>query len=118
MLYGRQYGRLGDFVEHDAAGLLLVEPQHLAQMPRYGLSLAVFIGRQPHLLGLLGLLPQLRDEFFLLVWYLVFRLQRRVVDAQLLFLQVAYVAVARHHLEVLSQELLYGLGLGRRLYND
>ena len=49
MLDGLEDGRLRDLMEHDALGLLLVEPQHLAEVPRDGLSLAVLIACEPHL---------------------------------------------------------------------
>ena len=89
-------------MEHDAVRLLLVQSQHLAQMPGDGLSLAVLIGSQPHLFGILGLLLQLAHQLLLLVGNLVFGFQCLFVYTQFLFLQVADVAVARHHLEVLA----------------
>ena len=53
-----QNGWLGDFVEHDTVCLLAVKTQHLTQVPGDGFSLTVFIGCEPHLLGLLGLRTQ------------------------------------------------------------
>ena len=102
VLNGLQDSRLCNLVEHDAVGLLLIQSQHLAEVPGDGLSLTVFIGRQPHLLGLLGLLLQFADQFFLLVGNLVLGFQRCVVYTQFFFLQVADMAVARHHFEVLA----------------
>ena len=102
MLYGVKDGGLRDFVEDDAGGLCLVKPQHLAQMPRDGFSLAVFIGCQPHLVGFLHLAAQLADELLFLFRYLILRLQCGEIDADLLLLQIADVAVRRHHLEILS----------------
>ena len=113
---GLQDGGLRDLVEHDALRLLLVQTQHLAQVPRDGFSLAVLITGQPHLAGFLRLRLQLAHQLLLLVGNLVDGLQRLLVDAQLVLLQVADVAVARHHLVVLAEELLNGLSLGGRLY--
>ena len=59
-------------MEHDAVGLLLVQSQHLAQVPGDGFSLAVFIGCQPHLLGVLGLLLQVADQLLLLIGDFIF----------------------------------------------
>ena len=47
-------GGLGNLVEHYSVGVFLVQTEHLAQMPRYGFSLAVLIGCQPNLVGFLG----------------------------------------------------------------
>ena len=114
MLDGFHDSRLGDLVEHNALGLLLVQAQHLAQMPRDGFSLAVLITCQPNLTGFLGLALQLAYQFLLLVGDLVFGFQGLLVDTQVVLLQVAYVAVARHHFVFVAQEFLDGLG--RRLY--
>ena len=118
VLDGLHDGRLGDLVKHDALGILGLEPQHLVEMPRDGLSLAVLIRGQPHRLGLLGSLLEVGHEGFLVAWNFIYRLKAIVdVDAEVLLVQVTYVPVARHHLVVISQKLLDGLGLGRRLYN-
>ena len=92
--YGIHDGRLGDFVEHDTAGLLLVQTEHLAQMPRDGFSLAVLIGCEPYLVGFLGTCLQFRNELLLLFGYLIVGFQRIEVDADFLFLQVADMTVA------------------------
>ena len=111
MLYGIEDSGLGDLVEHDAVGLLLIQAQHLAQVPADGFSLAVFIGSQPHLLGLLGIAAQLGNQFFLLVGYVG-------IYTDFFLLQVAYMPIARHHFVVLSQEFLNGLGLCWALYDN
>ena len=94
MLDGFEYGGLGYLVEYDAVGVLLVKPQHLAEVPRDGFPLAVFIGGEPYLVGLFGVLAQLLYELGLLRRNFVVGLERVGVDAQLLFLEVAYVSVA------------------------
>ena len=101
MLDGVENGRLRNLVKHNAVRILLVESEHLAQMPRNGLSLAVFIACEPHLLGLLRTLSQVCNDFFLLLGNLIVGLQRRGVDAHVLLFQVADVAIRRHHLEIL-----------------
>ena len=102
VLNGSENGRLCNLVEHDTIGLLLVETQHFAQVPRDGFSLAVFIACEPNLLGFLRVLLQFADEFLLLVGYFVVGHQRVVVDTDFFLLQVTNVAVARHYLEVFS----------------
>ena len=116
-LDGLQDGRLGDFVEHNAVGLLLVEAEHLAEVPRDGFSLAVLIGCQPYLLGFLGLRTQVCHQLGLLFRNFIFRFERLLVDAQLFLLQVADMAIARHHLEVRTEELLNCLRFCRRLHD-
>ena len=111
-----QNSRFGDFVEYDTVGFLLVQSQHLTQVPRDGFSLAVFIGCEPDLLCLLCVVLQFLDEFLFLLRYLVFRFERTGVDTHLLLFQVADVTVARHDLIVTAQEFLNGFRLGRRLY--
>ena len=110
-------GRLCNFVEHNAVGVLFIKSEHFAQMPRDGFSFAVFIGSQPHFLGFLRLRLQFSNEFFLFIWNLIVGFQRIHVDANLLFLQITNVSIARHHFVVLTQKTLYSLGLGRTLHN-
>ena len=112
-----QNGALGDFMKHYALGLSRVKPEHLIEMPGYGLSLAVLIGSQPHHVGALGLLPQVADELLLLGRNLIDRsIALGHVDAEILLVKVADVPVARHNLVVLTQKLFYCLSLCRRLY--
>ena len=54
MLDGMRDGRLGNFVEDNAAGLFGREPQDFGQMPGNGFSFPVFIGSEPDRLGLAG----------------------------------------------------------------
>ena len=87
-------------------------------MPADGLSLAVLIRRQPYFLGLFGVLLKVADNLFLFLRYLVVRLKRLGVYAELMLLQVAYMSVRRHHLVVFAKELLNGFSLGRTLHNN
>ena len=115
MLYGVEYRRLGYFVENYAVRILLVKPEHLAEVPRYGLSLAVFIGGEPYFFRVLGVAFQFGYELFLLFGYLVVGRERVGVYAEFLLLEVTYVAVTGHHLVVFAQKLLDRLCLGRTL---
>ena len=88
-------------------------------MPGYGFSLAVFIGCQPNLLGFLCILFQFADKFLLVFWNFIFWNESVIVDTQFSFLQVPDMAIARHHLEVATQEFLNRLRLcGRLYYNE
>ena len=92
MLDGIKDGGGGNLVEYDAVGIVLVQAQHLTQMPTDGLSLAVFIGCQPHALCLLDLLLELAHQLAFLLGYLVIGLHRLLVDGERLLFQVTYVA--------------------------
>ncbi len=106
---------LGDLVEDDALGPIYRETQHFGQVPCDGLSFAVLIGGEPHGLAL-GQPGELVDHLLLVGRNLVDGGEAAVdVDAQILFREVADVAEARLDHEVLAEELLDGLGFGRRL---
>jgi len=118
MLYGIEDGTLGNLVEHDARGVPLVQSEHLAEMPTDGLSLAVLIGCQPNVAGCLGAFLQVGHYFLLLLGNLIVGFESIFIDAEFFFLQVADVSVRRHHLKILAKKFLYGLGLGRTLYDN
>ena len=104
-------------MEYDAPRVLGLQLQYLEQVPCDSLSFAVFIGCEPHHLGPLGCFLQLGYESLLVVGNLIYRGEVVVdVDTEALTLQIPDVAVARHHGVVLTEKLLDGLGLGRRLY--
>ena len=86
-------------------------------MPGDGFSLTVFIGCQPDLLGLTGFFTKVCHQLYLLFGNFIFRFERLLIDTQLFLLQVADVAIARHHLEIRSEELLNRLRLSRRLHD-
>ena len=80
-------------MENYAVCILRLQPQHLIQMPGYGLSLKVFIGSQPYRVRLGGGGLQFRDQVLLLCRYLVHRLEIIVyVDTEVLLAQVTYMA--------------------------
>jgi len=71
-------------MENDPLGLVVFQPEHLGQVPRDGLPLAVFIGRQPNRAGLLGEFFQLRYRLLLIGRYFVMRCKIILdVDSQL-----------------------------------
>ena len=117
MLDGLQNGGFGNLVEDDTVGLGLVQSQHLTQMPGDGFSLAVFIGCEPYFLCLLRVRLQFADESLLVIGDFVFRLKGMVINAEFFLLQVPDMTVARHDFIVITQEFLYRLRLGGRLYN-
>ena len=115
MIYGFEYGVFGNFVKYDSFCAFQVEVKHLGQMPRYGFSFAVFIGSKPHGFGFACVFLQLAHQGFLLFWYFIFGVEVAQIYSEVFLPQVAYVAVARHHFIVFTQELLYRLRLGWRL---
>ena len=110
-----QDGRFGNFVEDDTACLLLIQSENFAKVPADGFSLAVLIGCQPNLLGLLCGCFQFCDEFFLFLWNLIARFHGLLVYTEFFLFQVTDVSVGRHHFEVFTQELFYFLSLCRAL---
>ena len=68
-----QNGLLGGVVEGDTAYLLLRQLEYLLDMPCDGLSLAVGIARQPHLVGLERLFAQRSHQLLLVLIYHIIR---------------------------------------------
>ena len=88
-------------------------------MPCYGLPLAVFIGSEPDGVGFFSGGLELRHQLFFLVGHLVVGREPGVdVDAEVFFAEVANVSVARHDLEVRTEEFFDGLCLGGRFDYD
>ena len=105
-------------MEYDATRFVGRQPQDLEQMPRNGFSLTVFITREPYKIGLGSLVLQLLDLFLLVLRNLIKRFKAILnIDAERLLVQVTDVTETRHYFIIIAQELLNGLGLGRRL-ND
>ena len=115
---GFEDGGFGDFVKHDAACRGGVELEHFGQVPRDGFSLAVFIGGEPDGVGLLGLGAEFAHHACLVGRNFIFGLERLEVDSKVFLLQVADVPETGHHLEIVAQKALDGLGLGRALHDD
>ena len=90
-------------MEDDAPCVLGLEPKHLEQMPRNGLSLAVFITCEPHDVGLGSLILEFLDLFQLVLGNLIQRLEAMLhVDAEVLLVQVADVSENRHHFIIVA----------------
>ena len=117
MLNGIQDGRLCNLVEDDTTRVLGLQSEHLVKVPADGLSLAVFIGSQPHHPCLVGLTLQLGHHLLLVGRHLILWRERLLVHAERALLQVANVSVAGQHLVIITQELLDGLSLCRALHN-
>ena len=119
MLDGLLDGILGDLVENNAAGMVVLQAQDIEQMPGDGFSFAVFIGSQPDGLGLAGGLGQFADQFLLVGRKFVQRLESMIyIYAESFLAQVPDMTEARHHFVVLSQEAFDSLGFGGRFDND
>ena len=117
MFNGVENGRFGNFVEDNAVRVFLAQIQHFRQVPRDGFPLAVLIRSQPHTIGGLDRLLQLAQQRLFVALNLVFGFEIVFdVYAQMLLGQVANMPETRQHLIILSQKLLNGLGLGRRLH--
>ena len=110
-----QNGPLRNFVEDDPLRPLDRETQHFGQVPCDGLSFAVFIGGEPHGPVLRGAREFVHDLAFILRDLVDRREPVGEIDSQILFREVANMAEARLDHEILTQELLDRLGLGRRL---
>jgi hypothetical protein len=120
---GFLHGVLRDLVEDAAVHVLAVEragvAKQLVQVPGDRLALAVGVGREIQRVGLLHGARDRVDVLAVLVDQLPAHLEvARGVDGAFLGHEVADVAIGRHHLEVLAEVLLDGLGLGRRLDDD
>ena len=110
-----QHGLARDLMELYAVYLAL---EQLGDVPGDGLALAVRVGRQVNLIGVLDRVADRLDDLGLAFDHLVLRLEV-VFDlhAQAAFGQIADVADRGDHDEVAAQIAADGAGLGRRL-ND
>ena len=112
-------GVLGDFMEHDAAGMLRLQAQGLEKVPGNGLSLAVLIGCEPDRVRFFRQFLQFRNDFFLVGRYDIFGFEAvSDIDPHFLLLQIPDVPETRLYDEILSQKLLDGPGFGRRLHDN
>jgi hypothetical protein len=75
ILEGRLHRALGDLVEEDAVGVLLVDPQLLGQVPADGFALAVGVGGDVQRGDLLGGLLEVVEHLLLGGKHLVLRLE-------------------------------------------
>ncbi len=104
-------GRLGDLVEHHPLDRYL-RLEVLDEVPRDGLTLAVLIGREIQLGGVLESRTQLFHHGLAALGQLVRRLEAVVdVDVETLARQVGDVADGGAHVVAAAEELRDGLGL-------
>ena len=116
---GLHHRRLGDLVEGDALHLAVRQFQRFLQVPADGFPFAVFVGREPDGGGLVGFLLELLEAVLLIVGDDVGGLETVLhIHTEVAFGEVPHVAVAAEDGVALTQVLLDGLGLGRRLHDD
>ena len=93
MLDGILDRRLGDFIEHDAAVFLRIEPQDIRQMPGNRLALAIRVTCEIDFIRILGIFFERLDEVALATDVDVFRLELVIyVDAELALRQIAQMS--------------------------
>ena len=110
--------RLGDLVEHHPLHRHL-RLQVLEEVPADGFALAVLVGREVELDGVLQRRPQVLDHLLAAFGQLVRRLEPVVdVDGETLRRQVGDVAHRGAHVVVVAEELRDRLGLRGRLDDD
>ena len=116
---GLLHGVFGQLVEGDALRLFRIQPEYGGEMPAYGLALAVGVGRQKDLGGVLGFLFQGVDQLALPADVDVFRLKIMLdVDAELAFGQIPDMSLGGNHLVALSEKALDGGHLRGRLHDN
>ena len=106
------------FVELDAAGGMLVDAQHIGQMPGNGLALAVRVGGEIDLRGRARLLADAVEDVAASADGDVLRLE--VVlrgNADLRFGKVAHMSLRGFHLIATAEEFGDGLRLGRGFHD-
>lgn len=107
---------LVNFVENDSLGLVDRQAENLCEVPGDRLSFAVFIGREPDGLGLLGQRRKFLDNLAFVARNFIDRFVVLVqIDAEIFFREVPDMPEARLDDEILAQEFFDGLGFGRGL---
>ena len=109
---------LRNFVTNDPLRIVVLESEHLIQVPRDGLPFAVFIGSEPNRLGLFRELFELGHRLFLVGGNFVMRSEVvGDIDAQSLFRQIPDMTETRLDDISFAQKLFDRFGLGGRLYD-
>ena len=110
---------LGDLVEGDALGVLVLQLEQLLDVPRNGFALAVRVGCEVDEIALADLTAQLPDDFILTLDRHIFRLEIVLkIDAHFLFRQIAQMPHGSLDHILRPQILADGLGLGGRLHDN
>ena len=118
ILDGTLHGILRDLVEGDTAALLPFQLQRVVQMPGDRLPFPVGVRRQIYFIRLLYLLAQLRQDLALspdcnIFWFIIII----KINSHGAFGKITHMPVRSNDLIALSQKLLDGLRLRRRLHN-
>ena len=84
---------LGDLVENDTLGVLLLKVKGFEKVPRYSFSLAVFIGCEPHCVHFLCCFFQVCNHLLLVRRYNIFRSEPILhINAQFALVEVSYMS--------------------------
>ena len=119
MLDGFLHDAARDLVEGHAVGRIVRDGQQIFQVPGDGLAFAVRVRCEIDAVGVLCGLLQLRDDLFLALERIVFRLKVMLdIDAQRALRQIAQVAHAGLDLIVGTEIFSDGFGLRRRFHDD
>ena len=119
MLDGFLHDTARDLVEGHAVGRIVRDGQQIFQVPGDGLAFAVRVRCEIDAVGVLCGLLQLRDDLFLALERIVFRLKVMLdIDAQRALRQIAQVAHAGLDLIVGTEIFSDGFGLRRRFHDD
>jgi hypothetical protein len=118
-LSASEHGLLRDLVEREPVNLLLLAAQLLDEVPADRFALAVRVGRDVDVGGVLRGVLELLDDFLPRTDGFVRLLEVVVdVDAELALRQIADMAHRRHDLVVAAEVFVDGLGLCRRFDHD
>ena len=111
--YGVEYCLLCNLVKNNALCAVNGQIEHLCQVPCNGLSLAVFIGCQPHGFGTVCEAREFIYKFALVCRYLIEWLVLVIyIYAETLLRKVTNMSEARLHGVLFAEKLLDSLGFG------
>ena len=113
-----EYGIFGNLMEYNPFRFLRFQFQHFEQVPCDSLSLAVLIGSQPNHIRFVCLLFQRFHQLFFVGRDFINRFIVMLdIHTEILFFFFFFMSVARKDFKILSQKLLNGFSLCRRLYD-
>ena len=111
--------RLCDLVEGHTVGLVHIDTEHLRQMPRNRLALAVGVRCKKNRVAFFGGLFKILDQILLALDIDIHRCEIMVdVDAELAFGQIADMAHRRNDFKILAEVFFNRFRLGGRLHDD
>ncbi len=119
MFHALRDSGLGDLVERDPVLLVLIQAEQLCEMPGDGLSLAVGVRCEIHIVIFRDRILQLFDKLFLSLDDRIFRFKVVFyVDVETGGRQVTHMAHGGGDIVVIPQHLLDGPNFRRRLHNN